>query len=320
MPTEIQWRPQYLDDLVGQQMLKQKARIAIQAALQRGTPLPHSLLLSPGGGLGKTTLAAVLANEMFVPFTATTGQCLATPVDLRNLLVRVEPNTVVLVDEFHGVGRLAAEELLLVLEEGVLNVNLNGTSAPLRIPVTPFTLCEATTQPEAVSAPLRQRFGLTFRFEFYAQRELEQIVSAIFTRWQLPIDAAAVSEVARRARGVPRIGLRLAERVRDVVQAQSASGVTVDSVRLAMQIEGIDDLGLTIEERQLLHVLHDAEPRPVSARSLALALGVGVSTVAEVLEPPLVRLGLRPIGPGGRRISERGVDHLRARQGERVSG
>jgi Holliday junction DNA helicase RuvB len=124
-----------------------------------------------GRGLGKTTLAGVLSNELLVPLISTTGQCLATPYDLRNILVRIEPKAILLVDEFHGIGRYAAEELLIVLEEGVLNVTAGPAGGPIRIQVPPFTLCAATTYPEAISAPLAQRFGLKFRFEFYATKK-----------------------------------------------------------------------------------------------------------------------------------------------------
>ncbi len=312
-------RPQHLDEMIGQNDVKAKASIAIQAALQRGEPLPHCLLTSPGtGGLGKTSFAGVLANEMFSQLVSTTGQCLVTATDLRNILVRLEPSSVLLIDEFHGIGRSAAEELLLVLEEGVLNVNIGGNSAPIRIAVPSFTLCAATTNPEAVSSPLMQRFGLSFRFDFYSNAEIAQIAKGVFAKWGMQIDVAASDNLARRARGVPRLVLRLAERVRDVVQAQSMTTVALSSVEMAMRIEGVDALGLNRLERHLLRILSNAEPRPISARSLALALGVGVPTVVEVLEPPLVRLEMMSIGSGGRRLTEKGRQHLQAAETREV--
>lgn len=310
--TTTNHRPQHLDEMIGQNAIKQKARIAIQAALQRGEPLPHCLLTSSGGGLGKTSFAGILANEMFSPLVTTTGQCLMSPADLRNLLIRIKPNTVLLVDEFHGIGRSAAEELLLVLEEGVLNVSIGGNGAPLRIDVPPFTLCAASTLPESISAPLQQRFGLSFRFDFYVNSEIERIIEGIFQRWSMQIDASAATILGTRARGIPRVALRLAERVRDLVQAQGINAVTSAAVTLTMRVEGIDSLGLTQQERSLLSALSDAEPRPVSARSLSLALGVGVATTTEVLEPPLFRLGLLAIGTGGRRLTEKGRQHLQS--------
>ncbi len=304
-------RPQHLDEMVGQDSIKQRARIAIQSALQRGEPLPHVLLTSAGGGLGKTTLAQVLSNEMFSPLISTTGQCLMSASDLRNILVRLDRSSVLLVDEFHCIGRSAAEELLLVLEEGILNVNVGSNGAPLRIEVPPFTLIAASTHPEAISAPLQQRFGLAFCFDFYTESEIRQIIDGTFCRWSMEIERQAASALARRARGVPRIALRLAERVRDVAQSRRSQTITAETVLLTMRIEGIDSLGLTRQEQHLLRILEDAEPRAVSARSLSLALGVGVATTTEVFEPSLVRLGLITIGTGGRRLTAKGHQHLR---------
>ena len=303
-------RPQNLDDLIGQNNLKQKARIAIGAALQRGEPLPHVLLTSSGGGLGKTTFATVLSNEMYSPLISTTGQCLVSAADLRNVLIRLKHNSTLLVDEFHGIGRGAAEEFLLVLEEGVLNVNLGSRGAPLRIPVPPFTLIAATTQPSAISAPLTQRMGLHFHFDFYSVNDLKRIVAGIAASWGVGFDEAVCQTIARRSLGVPRIALRHAERVRDVAQARGLTTATPSEVEFAMRLDGVDHLGLRPDHRHVLRLLANADPRPVSARSLALALGVEILTVSQVIEPPLVRLGLMIIGSGGRRITEVGLQHL----------
>ena len=304
-------RPQSLDELIGQENLKQKARIAVGAALQRGEPLPHCLLTSSGGGLGKTTLAGVLANEMFRPLVSTTGQCLLTPVDLRNTLISLKPGSLLLVDEFHALGRAAAEELLLVLEDGVLNINLESRQGPIRIPVPPFTLIAATTRPSAIAAPMFQRFGLHFHFDFYSVTELCEIAGAFAREMPVEFAEAVNTALAGRSLGIPRRCLRLIERVRDVAQAKGLKKATLDEMSLAMRIEGIDHLGLRRDERELLQTLADAEPRAVSARSLALALGVEIATVIEVLEPPLVRLGLLTIGRGGRRLTAKGMEHLR---------
>jgi Holliday junction DNA helicase RuvB len=301
-------RPQLLDELVGHNDAKMKARIAIQAALNRDEPLPHCLLTSGVGGVGKTSFAGVLANELYAPFAATSGTCLSTPTDLRNALIRLKPRTVLLCDEAHLLGRSAGEELLIVLEEGVLNVNSNGT--PIRLPLPPFTFIAATTKPESLSAPLSQRFGLRFHLLPLAATEIEQVVRRAFEHWRMEVASEVVTGIAQRARGVPRISLRLSERVRDAVQASCAATATHQHLDLAMRVEGIDEVGLTNEERMLLRCLADAEPRPVSARSLALALGCGVETITDVLEPTLVRFGLMTIGTGGRRLTAKGSEHL----------
>jgi Holliday junction DNA helicase RuvB len=309
-------RPQQLDELIGHNDVKAKARIAIAAALSRAEPLPHCLLTSSGGGLGKTTLAQILANELYVGLVQTSATCIISPTDLRNLLVRLEPNSCVLIDEFHAIGRAAAEELLLVLEENVLNVNA-GSSGPIRISLPAFTLIGATTKPESLSAPLAQRFALKFHLEPLLLDEMRIVARRIFTRWQIETDDAVVNGLAARSRGNPRQALRLAERVRDVVQARQGTKATTECFELAMKIEGVDGLGLTRQEQQLLRCLAVAEPRAVSARSLALGLGVNVQTVNEVLEPPLIRLGLLTVGTGGRRLTVKGLEHLAGDQGNK---
>jgi Holliday junction DNA helicase RuvB len=301
-------RPQQLDELVGHADAKMKARIAIQAALNRDEPLPHCLLTSGVGGVGKTSFAAVLANEMYVPFIATSGACLASPMNLRNALIRLQPRNVLLCDEAHRLGRAVAEELLIVLEEGVLNVTSNGR--PIRLPVPQFTFVAATTKPEALSAPLTQRFGLRFHLLPLTPSEIEQVVRRAFEHWQMGVESDVVAGIAQRARGIPRISLRLSERVRDAVQASRATQASLQHLDLAMRIEGVDPIGLASEERELLRCLADAEPRAVSARSLALALGCGVETITTVLEPTLVRFGLMTIGVGGRRLTVKGAEHL----------
>lgn len=307
-------RPQLLDELVGHNDAKVKARIAIQAALNRDEPLPHCLLTSGVGGVGKTSFAAVLANEMYSPFTSTSGACLSTPTDLRNALIRLKPRSVLLCDEAHRLGRAAGEELLIVLEDGVINVNSNGT--PIRLPLPPFTFIAATTKPESLSAPLSQRFGLRFHLHPLATSEIEQVVRRAFEHWQMQVDAEVVAGIAQRARGIPRVSIRLSERVRDAVQSSRSTTASLQHLELAMRIEGIDEIGLTREERQLLRCLADAEPRAVSARSLALALGCGIETITDALEPTLVRFGLMNIGTGGRRLTVKGMEHLRSGRGD----
>jgi holliday junction DNA helicase RuvB len=255
-------------------------------------------------------MASCLANEMYAPLVSTSGQCINTATDLRNILVRLKPGTMLLIDEAHCLGRMAAEELLLVLEEGVLNVNLKKGGTPVRIRVPPFTLILATTQPAALSAPLIQRFGLHFRFGFYSADELRTIISNATKRMDVEFDGGVCIELARRARGVPRIALRLTDRVRDIVHAKRLKRATSADCLEAMELEGIDAQGLHEDDRTILRSLLDAEPRPVSARSLALVLGAASETVTDVLEPTLVRLGFVTIGTGGRRLTEKGRQHI----------
>ena len=303
-------RPQFLDEMIGQEQIRQKARIAIASAMHRGEPLSHCLLTSAGGGLGKSTMATCLANEMYQSLVSTSGQCVNTAADLRNILIRLKKGSLLLIDEIHCIGRMAAEELLLVLEDGVLNVNLSRNGAPVRIPVPPFTLIAATTQPSALSRPLIQRFPLHFRFGFYSADELRTIISKATERMDVEFDDDVCLDLARRARGVPRIALRLTERVRDIAQAKRLRRATAADLMDAMDLEGIDREGLHQDDRTILRTLLDGEPRPVSVRSLALVLGEATETVTDVLEPSLVRMGFVTIGAGGRRLTDKGRDHI----------
>jgi Holliday junction DNA helicase RuvB len=312
MTNDTQHRPKYLDEMIGQSAIKQKVSIAVQAALQRGEAMPHCLLTSGGRRTWQNHIGRRLVQR-----AACSAHFYDRPVPRHALRSPQHPRANrtkghSLVDEFHGIGRYAAEELLIVLEEGVLNVTAGPAGGPVRIQSPPFTLCAATTYPEAISAPLAQRFGLKFRFEFYADRR-----SLPDHHWDIPEVELGYRRrcrfaLARRARGVPRIGLRLAERARDVAQAQVMNRMTLQTVNIAMKIEGVDDAGLSREERQLLRILADADPRPLSARSLALGLGSSIGTVHDVLEPPLVRLGLMTIGAGAVASLRRGENHVDA--------
>lgn len=301
-------RPQALNEMIGQELLKERARIAIGAALQRGEALPHVLLTSAGGGLGKTSFATILANEMYCPIRHTSGPCIRTAVDLRKAVVSLAARDFLHIDEAHAMGKAAAEELLLVLEEGVINVALNEHIVRLELP--PFTLVASTTKPASLSGPLRQRFKLEFHFDFYPVADLERITAQAAAHLGMSFDPEVCRGIAERALAVPRNCIRHAERVRDITQAKGVDRASIEELRLAMNLEGIDQLGLNTSHRRLLLGLDEAAPRGLSARSLALRLGVGVETVMDVLEPPLVRLGFIIIGPGGRRITEPGRQHL----------
>ena len=302
-------RPKTLDELIGQEQIKQKLRVSMGAAMQRGEPLPHVLLTSSGGGLGKSSLANIISNEMLSPLLSTTGQCILSTRDLRNWLMKLEPNSILLIDEAHCIGRLAAEELLLVVEENILNVTLQATG-PMRFQLPPWTLILASTKPECFSAPLVQRFPLQLHLDYYSVSELEQIVEGMMQRMTFEFDEQVHAEIAKRGKGIPRIALRLCERVRDVAQARCLQRAGMNEFDMAMQIEGIDGLGLNRQERHYLRVLALAEPRPIGVRNLSLALGMSTQTVADVLEPVLVRLGMISIGAGGRRLTDQGRQHL----------
>lgn len=303
-------RPRMLDDLIGREPLKKKARVAVGAALARGEPLPHVLLTSNGGGLGKTSFAQILANEMYSPLVQTSGPSMASLCDLRRVLIKLRSGDILHIDEIHAMAKQAAEELLLVLEEGVVNLKLED--GPVRVPLPRFTLIASTTMPSALSAPLTQRFGLSFHFEFYTVPELTEIAYRMSESLRMPLDRETCTAIAERSLGIPRVCLRHVERVRDVAQACGRNQATMRECALAMEMEGVDRLGLGPNHHRLLEQLARAAPRGISARSVALALGVEQSTITAVLEPTLVRLGLMVIRPGGRFITNVGMEHLRA--------
>ncbi len=197
----------------------------------------------------------------------------------------------------------------MVVEENILNVTLAATG-PIQFQLPPWTLILASTKPEAFSAPLVQRFPLQLHLDYYTVPELEQIVEGMTQRMRFEFEPQIHHEIAKRAKGIPRIGLRLSERIRDVAQAQCMQRAGMDEFRVAMQIEGIDHLGLSRQDRKYLHALAQAEPRPIGARTLSLILGVNTASITDVLEGPLVRLGLVTIAAGGRRLTEQGRQHL----------
>jgi Holliday junction DNA helicase RuvB len=299
-----------LDDMVGQESIKKRVRIAIRAALQRKEPLPHTLLTSSGGGLGKTTLAGILANERHVGIVAASGPGIQTVLDLRRVMIEIKEGWVLHIDEIHVMGRKAMEELLLVLEEGVIHVMCEGRLVPCKLPA--FTLIGSTTRPSRLSEPLRQRFSLQFHFDFYTVEELTQISRGFSDHMAVPFDNEVCRAIAQRSLGIPRICRRLTERVRDIANACGMERATMVEFARAMELEEIDPIGLTPQHRLFLEKLQLAAPRPVSAGSMAKALGIEQATVTDVIEPPLVRLGLVIIGPGGRRITQDGRAHLKA--------
>jgi holliday junction DNA helicase RuvB len=242
--------------------------VAIGAALSRGEPLPHVLLTSNGGGLGKTSFARILAEEMYSPLVQTSGPCMTSLVDLRKALITLKPGTLFHIDEIHAMSRTVADELLLVLEEHVINVSL--ADGAVRLPLPPFTLIGSTTLPSRISGPLMRRFGLHFHFDFYSVPELTAIVWRMSECLDVTFEPGVCTGIAERGLGIPRICLRHAERVRDVAHACSLRLATRRELEVAMQMEGVDQLGLAGQHRLILQRLADARPRGLSSRSLAL--------------------------------------------------
>lgn len=306
-------RPRRLSDYIGQPELKQVLGIAVQAALGRGEALDHVLLYGPPG-LGKTTMALVLAEELGVSCRITSAPALERPRDIVGLLVNLQPRELLFIDEIHRLTRVAEELLYPAMEDRRLDLTVGkGSTARTRsLDLPPFTLVGATTRAGSLSSPLRDRFGLIQRLEFYGQEDLEAIVARTAGLLGVNLTREACARIAGSCRGTPRIANRLLRRVRDVATVQGA-GEAVDEplVRQALSLHRVDDRGLDASDRRLLSLLlehHDGGP--VGLETLAAALGEDPATLEAVIEPFLLQQGLLLRTPRGRMVTDAARRHL----------
>ena len=306
-------RPRRFDDYIGQRELKQVLGIAIQAAMGRGEALDHVLLYGPPG-LGKTTMAMVLAEELGVTCRITSAPALERPRDIVGLLVNLQPKEVLFIDEIHRLTRVAEELLYPAMEDRRLDLTVGkGSTARTRaLELPPFTLVGATTRAGALSSPLRDRFGLIQRLEFYGQDDLQAIVMRAAGLLKLQLSPEACAEIARRCRGTPRIANRLLRRVRDVACVREVSGcIDVQLVDEALTLHRVDGKGLDASDRRLLELLLQSHGGgPVGLDTLAAALGEDPTTLDAVVEPYLLQLGFLQRTPRGRVVTPAGRGHL----------
>jgi len=306
-------RPKCLQDYIGQKALKEVLDIAIRAAQSRQEPLDHLLLYGPPG-LGKTTMALILAAEMGVTCKITTAPALERPRDIAGLLVNLQPGDLLFIDEIHRLPRVTEEILYPAMEDARLDITIGkGQSARTRsIPLSPFTLVGATTRVGALTSPLRDRFGLIQRLRFYEIDELAAIVERTAQVLATPITAEGATEIARRARGTPRIANRLLKRVRDYVAVKTTGEVVTEAVAAdALELFNVDPCGLDWTDRRLLSVMiENFGGGPVGLDTMAAATGEDPQTIEEVYEPYLMQIGYLQRTPRGRLVTPAACQHL----------
>ncbi len=305
-------RPRKLVEYIGQTKAKENLKIFVQAALNRGEALDHVLLYGPPG-LGKTTLAGIIANELGVNFRITSGPAIERSGDLAALLTNLGERDVLFIDEIHRLSRSVEEVLYSAMEDFALDIIIGkGPSArSIRLDIAPFTLVGATTKAGALAAPLRDRFGVISRLEYYEPQELMLIIERAAEILQISIEKSGAEKIARRSRGTPRVANRLLKRVRDFAQVQGASAITAAIADAALDRLEVDRIGLDhTDRRMLLTMIQKFAGGPVGLETLAAAISEESDTIEDVYEPYLLQLGFINRTPRGRVVTRTAYEHL----------
>ena len=305
-------RPKRLDDYIGQDRIREQLQVAIQAARQRGEALDHTLLYGPPG-LGKTTLAYVIANELGVPVRTTAGPVIEKPGDLAGILSNLQPREVLFIDEIHRMSPAIEEILYPAMEDFELDIVIGqGPGArSVKVPVEPFTLVGATTRAGLLTSPLRARFGIVQRLDFYSAADIEEIARRSARILGVPIDDLAAKDIASRSRGTPRIVNRLLRRVRDYAQVRADGKVTLEVARAAMALLDVDAYGFDESDRRLLLTVIDKfGGGPVGLGSLAAALSEEADAIEDIYEPYLIQIGFLERTQRGRLATARAYEYF----------
>jgi Holliday junction DNA helicase RuvB len=305
-------RPRVLDEYIGQDHVRENLQVSIAAARQRGEALDHVLLYGPPG-LGKTTLAYVIAHELGTAVRATSGPVLEKPGDLAAILTNLAEREVLFIDEIHRMSPVIEEILYPALEDYELDIMIGqGPSArSVKVPLQPFTLIGATTRAGLLTSPLRSRFGIVHRLEFYTPGDLEEIVRRSARILAVPIEDTAAAEIARRSRGTPRIANRLLRRVRDFAQVRAEGTITNDVAHAALKLLEVDEYGFDEVDRKLLRTIIDKfGGGPVGVNSIAAAISEEKDAIEDIYEPFLIQIGFLDRTPRGRVATPRAYGYF----------
>lgn len=319
---DLTLRPRWLEEFIGQERIREHFHIFIGAARTRREPLDHVLLSGPPG-LGKTTLAGIIANEMGVSFRQTSGPALERAGDLASILTGLEPGDLLFIDEIHRLNRAVEEVLYPAMEDFALDIVIGkGPGArSIRLELPQFTLVGATTRAGLLTSPLRDRFGVQSRLDYYGREEIQAIVRRSSRILDVKVDEGGAEEIARRSRGTPRIANRLLRRVRDFAQVRADGHIDLGVAKAALTLFEVDDVGLDKVDKMILNaIIQKFGGGPVGVNTLAVSVGEEIDTIEEVYEPYLMQIGFLQRTPRGRVATENAYRHLGIAWGGESSG